>query len=161
MKNRIVGLIVVLGGVLLSGVVVRAVFYGSHPTLRFRANTTTFLGAGDLVKYNGVKIGQLEEFKPSQGGIQWIAALESEVCVPKNASIVVGRAGLLGEREVQISSHRAGEDCYAETDVIEIKAPENEGRNPWMEWVASPEKMDTIIAILRRLEESRTHDEKR
>ena len=119
----------------------------------FQKKTTTSLTENDPVKLNGVKIGEIEEISLSNAAAQISVKLEKKISIPKDAGIYEARTGLLGERMIQIVSNGSAGEMYSEADVIEISEPAGLGKNVLGELFSAPEKIDTIIAILRRIED--------
>lgn len=154
MKNRIIGSIAAVCALALAIITIYSVLPDNSPKLKFQKKTTTWLTKNDPVKLNGVKIGKIEEIRLSDAAAQIDVKLEKKVNIPKSAEIYEARTGLLGERMIQIVSKGGSGEVYSETDVIEISEPAGLGKNALSDLFSAPEKIDTIIAILRRIEDA-------
>lgn len=61
------------------------------------------IGLGDGVRYRGLRIGQIEEIKPSANGVDVVIAIESsELLIPSGSTIKARSAGLIGETYIDI-----------------------------------------------------------
>lgn len=155
MKNRIVGSIAVAFALILAMILIYSLLPDNSPRMKFQKKTTTALTKGDPIKLNGVEIGEIEEISLSNGVVQIIARLEKKTSIPKNSTTNETRTGLLGEQMIQISTNGISGEIYSESDVIEILEPVGLGKNVLDDLFSAPEKIDTTIAILRRLEDAK------
>ena len=61
------------------------------------------IGLGDGVRYRGLRIGQIEEIKPSANGVDVVIAIDSsELLIPSGSTIKARSAGLIGETYIDI-----------------------------------------------------------
>ncbi|MGL6341789.1 MAG: MlaD family protein [Waterburya sp.] len=106
LREGSVGLLIIFSIILFGGVIlwVRGIQFGeqSYKIIADFANVNG-IQVGDGVRYRGLRVGRVEEIKPSTNGVDVVIEIESSTLViPKNATIKARSSGLIGETFVDI-----------------------------------------------------------
>ena len=152
LKKKIVGLSVIA---LIATCVIFLVYeFWPHDitTIYFTKVSETFLTEDDAVKINGAKIGKVVHIENDMNGIKISAVLEKDIKIPKCGDVTEERVGILGERFLQIATHGTCSSFYKKDELIAISEPKNASKNVINDILTTPEKIDSILAILRRIE---------
>ncbi|MGL5796139.1 MAG: MlaD family protein [Waterburya sp.] len=106
LREGSVGLLIIFSIILFGGVIlwIRGIQFGeqSYKIIADFANVNG-IQVGDGVRYRGLRVGRVEEIKPSTNGVDVVIEIESSTLViPKNATIKARSSGLIGETFVDI-----------------------------------------------------------
>jgi len=151
-KKRIIGIIVIIASIAIISALIYGLWPDNAPRITFTKQSMTSLTQDDLVKINGATIGKVEKIENADDGLDIIVRLEKKTKIPKESEIIEMRSSLLGDRILQISTKGKCTTFYNENDKITISEPENQNRNILGDILTTPEKIDSILAILRRIE---------
>lgn len=158
-KNRLVGAVVVVLVLAVGFHVARSLLPDNSPRIKFSKRSVTMLEKNDPIKFNGVKIGKIESVDGSVVGVEITGRLEKEIPIPRGANIYEMSMGFLGGNMIQIASNTEGGDSYGPGEVIPLFESRSNLASSISDAFSSPEKLDTIIAILRRLERKRAEEQ--
>ncbi|HNY32609.1 MAG TPA: MlaD family protein [Fibrobacteria bacterium] len=155
MRKKIAGAFVLTALLVVVFLMARSLRRDDAPRVSFHTDSTTMLGQGSLVRFNGVKIGTIENTAISRNGLTLTARLEMDIDIPKNSRIHEAKEGLLGESSLQIDASGDPGGFYSKGHTIEME-PLRKATTPILtDILSTPAKMDTIITILRRIEDAK------
>lgn len=105
-KEGSVGLLIIFSVILFTGVVLwlRGIQFGKQ-SYRIIADFADVNGiqGGDPVRYRGLKVGKVDEIRPSSNGVDVIIAIDSsDLLIPKNVTLQARSSGLIGQTFVDI-----------------------------------------------------------
>ncbi len=101
-----VGLLIIFGILVFGGLVlwIRGVSFGKKG-YKITADFPDVNGiqSGNAVRYRGLKVGKIEQIKPSTNGVDVVIEIDSsDLVIPKNSTIKARSSGLVGETFVDI-----------------------------------------------------------
>ena len=101
-----VGLLIIFAILVFGGLVlwIRGVTFGKK-SYKITADFPDVNGiqSGDNVRYRGLKVGRIEEIKPSTNGVDVVIEIDSsDLLIPKNSTIKARSSGLVGQTFVDI-----------------------------------------------------------
>lgn len=158
LTHRIIGGFVVIGTILLLLYMADLLFPDNSPKVRFSTQSLTILEKDDPIKFNGVTIGKVESIEDSLDGVVITGRLEKSVKIPKSARVYESNIGFFNEGMIQISADDRGEDPYADGETIPLSEPKNTPTNAIRGILSTQDKLDTIIAVIRRIEERQNRE---
>jgi len=151
-KKRNAGIVVIIAIVATVSILVYKLWPDNAPRITFVKESMTSLTQENLVKINGATIGKVEKIEAIDDGVGIVVKLEKKIRIPKESTIYETRSGLLGERILQISTNGKCTKFYSDAERISISEPVSQGKNIIDDVLTAPEKIDSILVILRRIE---------
>ncbi len=101
-----VGLLIIFGILVFGGLIlwIKGVTFGDK-SYKITADFPDVNGiqSGNAVRYRGLKVGRIEQIKPSTNGVDVVIEIDSsDLVIPKNSTIKARSSGLVGETFVDI-----------------------------------------------------------